>query len=63
MNTTNEVYAYLLEEALKAVRQGVATVKAMSEPELVDMSTYEKLSVRASQVQHSITVEWTEYLR
>ena len=34
MSASNELYAHLLEEALKAVRAGVASVEAQSTPNL-----------------------------
>ena len=62
MSASNELYAHLLEEALKAVRAGVASVEAQSTPNLQDFSTYEAYLIEPNWVFHKVTVEWTEYL-
>ena len=63
MSTSNELYAHLLEETLKAVREGVASVEARSTPNLLDFSSHGESLIKPSYVRHKIIVEWTEYIK
>ena len=54
-------YEVIAEEAVQAIREGVAHVAASSEPVFLDTSTFDKVSRVPIRVHHRLVVEWVEF--
>jgi hypothetical protein len=57
MDAVNDGFADIVEVALEQVRTGVAEVAAMAKPIVDNFNGVPYVS----SVQHSVTIEWTEW--